>query len=287
MWLAVTSLSFDISVLELLWTLARGFSVVVGSTRATARAATAGSRPIDVQPVLLRGGRGRTRRTSTAAARGRAFADAHGFSAVWTPERHFHAFGGLYPEPGGDRRRRGRRSPRTSRSARAASCCRCTTRAASPRSGRSSTTCRTAASACRSPRAGSRTTSCCARELRRRKTVLLRDRDRARCGGARPWLFPGRWATTSRSHPAAARPAGAARLDHRRAGNPETLPRGGRAGANILTHLLGQTVERWRRRSPLYREARSAAGHEGRARHADAPHLRRRRRRRSETVRGP
>jgi natural product biosynthesis luciferase-like monooxygenase protein len=27
------------------------------------------------------------------------FADAHGFSAVWTPERHFHPFGGLYPNP--------------------------------------------------------------------------------------------------------------------------------------------------------------------------------------------
>jgi natural product biosynthesis luciferase-like monooxygenase protein len=25
------------------------------------------------------------------------FADRHGFSAVWTPERHFYAFGGLYP----------------------------------------------------------------------------------------------------------------------------------------------------------------------------------------------
>jgi natural product biosynthesis luciferase-like monooxygenase protein len=27
------------------------------------------------------------------------FADANGFSAVWTPERHFQAFGGLYPNP--------------------------------------------------------------------------------------------------------------------------------------------------------------------------------------------
>jgi natural product biosynthesis luciferase-like monooxygenase protein len=27
------------------------------------------------------------------------FADAHGFSAVWTPERHFQDFGGLYPNP--------------------------------------------------------------------------------------------------------------------------------------------------------------------------------------------
>lgn len=26
-------------------------------------------------------------------------ADAHGFTAVWTPERHFHPFGGLYPNP--------------------------------------------------------------------------------------------------------------------------------------------------------------------------------------------
>jgi natural product biosynthesis luciferase-like monooxygenase protein len=27
------------------------------------------------------------------------FADANGFAAVWTPERHFHSFGGQYPNP--------------------------------------------------------------------------------------------------------------------------------------------------------------------------------------------
>ncbi|MFI6218913.1 MupA/Atu3671 family FMN-dependent luciferase-like monooxygenase [Nocardia salmonicida] len=27
------------------------------------------------------------------------FADANGFAAVWTPERHFHTFGGAYPNP--------------------------------------------------------------------------------------------------------------------------------------------------------------------------------------------
>nr|UZC79444.1 KrmP [uncultured bacterium] len=27
------------------------------------------------------------------------FADAHGFRAIWTPERHFQAFGGLFPNP--------------------------------------------------------------------------------------------------------------------------------------------------------------------------------------------
>jgi len=30
---------------------------------------------------------------------GARFADQHGFEAVWTPERHFHPFGGLYPNP--------------------------------------------------------------------------------------------------------------------------------------------------------------------------------------------
>lgn len=30
---------------------------------------------------------------------GAKFADRHGFTAVWVPERHFHQFGGLYPNP--------------------------------------------------------------------------------------------------------------------------------------------------------------------------------------------
>lgn len=30
---------------------------------------------------------------------GARFADRNGFTAVWTPERHFHPFGGIYPNP--------------------------------------------------------------------------------------------------------------------------------------------------------------------------------------------
>ncbi|MDH5654176.1 MAG: amino acid adenylation domain-containing protein [Gammaproteobacteria bacterium] len=30
---------------------------------------------------------------------GSRFADQHGFKAVWIPERHFHSFGGIYPNP--------------------------------------------------------------------------------------------------------------------------------------------------------------------------------------------
>ena len=104
-WLAVTSISFDISVLELLWTLARGFKVVIqeepdrAPVTSSARsglqakgmefslfyfAADAGDAPGSKYRLLLEGAK---------------FADRHGFSAIWTPERHFHAFGGLYPNP--------------------------------------------------------------------------------------------------------------------------------------------------------------------------------------------
>lgn len=102
-WLAVTSISFDISVLELFWTLARGFKVVIQEEAWAAPAreqtpvtggkmdfslfyfsADAGQSPDNKYRLLMEGAR---------------YADQHGFAAVWTPERHFHAFGGLYPNP--------------------------------------------------------------------------------------------------------------------------------------------------------------------------------------------
>ncbi|WP_332815911.1 MupA/Atu3671 family FMN-dependent luciferase-like monooxygenase [Ramlibacter sp.] len=91
-WLAVTSLSFDISVLELCWTLARGITVVLhGDDGAAAKpiefslfyfASDENNEPKDRYRLLMEGAR---------------FADREGFAAVWTPERHFHAFGGLFP----------------------------------------------------------------------------------------------------------------------------------------------------------------------------------------------
>jgi natural product biosynthesis luciferase-like monooxygenase protein len=35
----------------------------------------------------------------TLLLEGARFADRNGFAAVWTPERHFHPFGGVYPNP--------------------------------------------------------------------------------------------------------------------------------------------------------------------------------------------
>ncbi|HVG95874.1 MAG TPA: MupA/Atu3671 family FMN-dependent luciferase-like monooxygenase, partial [Chloroflexota bacterium] len=105
-WLAVTSLSFDISVLELLWTLARGFKVVVygGSDRnaeLTRRRTRAATRRPDFSLFYFASDEG----ADSAGEKyrllleGARFADRNGFVAVWTPERHFHAFGGLYPNP--------------------------------------------------------------------------------------------------------------------------------------------------------------------------------------------
>jgi natural product biosynthesis luciferase-like monooxygenase protein len=100
-WLATTSISFDISVLELFWTLARGFTVVIQQeperlVRAAMR--TGDARPIDfslfyfaADAAASAGGKYRL------LLEGAKYADEHGFSAVWTPERHFHPFGGLYP----------------------------------------------------------------------------------------------------------------------------------------------------------------------------------------------
>ncbi len=112
--LALSSVSFDISVLELLWTLTRGFTVVVQS-RPSVR-----SHPDCVEkdsaPGLTNDATHNDELTlglfffGSDAAQGGSnqytllldgakFADEHHFSAVWTPERHFHRFGGSFPNP--------------------------------------------------------------------------------------------------------------------------------------------------------------------------------------------
>jgi natural product biosynthesis luciferase-like monooxygenase protein len=102
-WLAVTSLSFDISVLELLWTLSRGFKVVLYSEaeqrrRPSPRRSVGARRDLSLFYFASDEGEHAADKY-TLLLEGAKFADAHGFSAVWMPERHFHAFGGLYPNP--------------------------------------------------------------------------------------------------------------------------------------------------------------------------------------------
>ena len=105
-WLAVTSLSFDISVLELFWTLARGFKIVLSDDEN--RTLVAGDadyskaitgRGMDFSLFYWGNDDGVGRDKYKLLLEGAQFADQHGFCAVWTPERHFHAFGGPYPNP--------------------------------------------------------------------------------------------------------------------------------------------------------------------------------------------
>jgi natural product biosynthesis luciferase-like monooxygenase protein len=67
---------------------------------APARRRSTGERPVDFSLFFFSGdgtveGEGKYRLLVDCAR----FADRHGFAAVWTPERHFQAFGGLYPNP--------------------------------------------------------------------------------------------------------------------------------------------------------------------------------------------
>ncbi|ATB51485.1 MupA/Atu3671 family FMN-dependent luciferase-like monooxygenase [Corallococcus macrosporus] len=104
-WLAVTTPSFDISVLELLWTLARGYRVVVQDDAAgilpVAHGAGAPRRPVDFSLLYFAsaGGAAGAPGKYRLLLEGAKFADTHGFTAIWTPERHFHDFGDLYPNP--------------------------------------------------------------------------------------------------------------------------------------------------------------------------------------------
>ncbi|MEM8745533.1 MAG: MupA/Atu3671 family FMN-dependent luciferase-like monooxygenase, partial [Actinomycetota bacterium] len=114
-WLAVTSLSFDISVLELLWTFARGFHVVLkadSGARSVTAAPTAPAvgppapddsalpRPVSMSLFYFAAGDASVGVDGyRLLLEGARFADENGFEAVWTPERHFHEFGGAYPNP--------------------------------------------------------------------------------------------------------------------------------------------------------------------------------------------
>ncbi|MEU9802029.1 amino acid adenylation domain-containing protein [Streptomyces sp. NPDC051000] len=114
-WLAVTSVSFDISVLELLWTISRGHRVVLSPDAGEAApvprrttgpvSTTDGPAPAAVPEFSLFYFSSDSEAHPPGPAQyrllmeGARFADTHGFSSVWLPERHFHAFGGSYPAP--------------------------------------------------------------------------------------------------------------------------------------------------------------------------------------------
>ncbi|HEY8154147.1 MAG TPA: MupA/Atu3671 family FMN-dependent luciferase-like monooxygenase [Myxococcota bacterium] len=268
-WLAVTSLSFDISVLELFWTLARGFRVVIHDEEHKTAASSAArtrlpSQPIDFSLFYFASDEGEHAADKyRLLLDGARFADARGFAAIWTPERHFHAFGGLYPNPS------------VASAAVAAITQRIGIRAGS----------------CVSPLhhpiriaeewalvdnlSGGRVGISFASGWQpddfvlrpeshaRAKQVMVENIDTVR----RLWRgeklsFPGpRGEVAVRTLPRPVQPELPVWITT--AGNPETFRMAGELGANVLTHLLGQSVDEVGEKLRFYRQAWKDAGHAG------------------------
>ncbi|RGP36252.1 MupA/Atu3671 family FMN-dependent luciferase-like monooxygenase [Pseudotabrizicola alkalilacus] len=266
-WLAVTSLSFDISVLELFWTLARGFKVVISSDENRALVSSGrirSEKSIDFSLYYWGNDDGVGPKKYELLLEGAKFADTHGFVAVWTPERHFHAFGGPYPNP--------------------------------------SVT--GAAVAAVTKNIGVRAGSCVvplhhpARIAEEWAVIDNLTNGRAGMAIASGWQ-PDDFVLRPENTPPNNKSAMYAAADQVRrlwrgeavdfpkadgsmfsvvtqprpvsaelplwvttAGNPETWREAGEMGANVLTHLLGQSVDEVAGKIRLYREARARAGHD-------------------------
>lgn len=266
-WLAVTSLSFDISVLELFYTLARGFKIVLMGDESKSLVA---NRRIPMTQKGMGFGLfywgnddGPGQKKYHLLLEGAKFADANGFSAIWTPERHFHAFGGPYPNPA------------VTGAAVAA-----VTKNIAVRSG-----------SCVTP---------LHHPLRIAEDWAVIDNlteGRAGLAIAAGWQ-PDDFVLRPENAPPANKPAMYETVDHLRrlwrgeavrfpngsgkdvavvtqprpvsaelpiwvttAGNPDTWREAGEIGANVLTHLLGQSIDEVAGKIKIYRQALEKAGH--------------------------
>jgi natural product biosynthesis luciferase-like monooxygenase protein len=260
-WLAVTSLSFDISVLELCWTLARGFTVVLHSNAANAE----GKSPEFSLFYFASDHESRAQDRYRLLMEGAKFADANGFHAVWTPERHFHAFGGLYPNP----------------AVTSAAIAACTSRV------------QIRAGSCVLPlhhpirvaeewafvdnisqgRVGISFASgwqpndfvIAPQAFANRKTEMLANIDVVRRlwrGEKMPFPGPNGKSVEVQTLPRPIQKELPVWVTA--AGNPETFEQAGTLGCHLLTHLLGQKIEDVAQKLKLYRAAWHKAGHAGR-----------------------
>jgi natural product biosynthesis luciferase-like monooxygenase protein len=270
-WLAVTSLSFDISVLELLWTLCRGFTVVVHHGEGAAAAATASRapvRPIRFSLFYFASDEGEHQGDKYRLLyEGARFGDEHGFEAIWTPERHFHAFGGLYPNP-----------------AVASAAVAAMTKNIQIRAGSCVVTLHHPIRVAEDwslvdNLSGGRVGIAFAAGWHARDFVLrpetFLDRKNALTTSMRQ--VQALWRGEAVEFPGHDGKLHAIRTLPRPiqkelpswitvAGNPETYRLAGEAGCNVLTHLLGQSLDELRQKLDVYRQAWRAKGHPGEGR---------------------
>ncbi len=269
-WLAVTSVSFDISVLELFWTLSRGFEVVIQGESDCASLARqsvhASSVPMEFSLFYFAAGQddaapGGAYRLLLEGAK---FADTHDFSAVWTPERHFHAFGGLYPNPAVTTAALATITSRISLRAgsvvlplhnplRVAEDWAVIDQLSGGRVGLSFASGWHADDFAIMPQ-----------NYERRREVMLESIETVTrlWRGEKVDVVNGQGETISvgvMPRPVQAKPP----MWIASAGSVDTFRTAGRIGANVLTNMLGQDVEDLRNKFAAYRQARREAGHEG------------------------
>lgn len=265
-WLAVTSLSFDIAVLELFWTLTHGFKVVIGAAPVAVKATAtpASTRGMDFSLFFWGNDDGVGPKKYELLLEGAKFADEHGFAALWTPERHFHAFGGPYPNP-------------SVTGAAVAS----VTKNLAIRAGSCVLPLHHPARVAEewavidnlsNGRAGLAFASGWMPEdflLRpenappKNKEAMLRDIDTVRRlwrGEAVPFEAPGGKMVDVVTQP---RPVSKELpVWVTTAGNPDTYRDAAKLGANVLTHLLGQSIDELAGKIRIYRETLAEAGHD-------------------------
>lgn len=266
-WLALSSISFDISVLELFWPLTRGKTVVVQReitpTRAAARAG--GGRPLELGLFYFAAGqRQRGGDSYRLLLEGAKFADRHNFSSVWVPERHFHDFGGLYPNPS------------VAAAAVAAVTERVALRAGSVVLPLHHPVRVAEEWAMVDNLSGGRVGLSVASGWHARDFVFAPERFSGRRDEMLSSLDVVRrlWRGEAVTLPSGTGAPVEVRLHPRpvqaelpfyltAAGAVETFETAGRMGAGVLTHLLGQSVDDLGEKLRVYREARRAAGHDG------------------------
>src|SRR5215212_9882798 len=268
-WLAVTSISFDISVLELLGSLARGFEVIVQpdparTLNAVSRRRFAGKK-MDFSLFYFASDESESNEDKyQLLIEGAKFADRNGFDAVWTPERHFHKFGGLYPNPSITSAVVAAVTERVKIRAgsvvlplhtpiRVAEEWSVVDNVSKGRVGLSFASGWHANDFVLAPE-----------NYQQRKEIMMRDIETVRrLWRGEPVVLTGPFGNELNVNVLPRPVQRELPVWLTAAGNPETFEAAGEIGANLLTHLLGQSVEELSEKIAMYRESWRKAGHAG------------------------